>query len=101
METHRYLYIRKTLIAAFHFDCKHGWRYEGVRGTVRVKPSWVLSLQWRKGAGCIGGRTLFVAYNSGSRNWQLRFRGRAYNRALLGFEAGLTRNANIVPYVSH
>lgn len=61
------------------------------------------------GAGYRGGATAFLAWRSGSRWWTNRFRGgqringKPYNlfTRLSGIELGLTRNANIVPHMSH
>ena len=61
------------------------------------------------GAGCRNGATVFLAFNSGSLYWRRAFRaGRNVNgqpegwlTRSSGIEAGITRNANIVPHMSH
>src|SRR6478752_3004435 len=60
-------------------------------------------LQLGRGAGCKGGATAYLAFNSGSRNWQHQYRGgfRSNGKAasllsrLFKIEVGITRNANI------
>lgn len=86
---------------AIHGDYKHGWKSSLISTPVSVPASYVFKLQIGKGAGYIGGVTFFFARNSGSRNWQRRYRGQADRWAPFGFEIGWTRNGNRVPYVSH
>lgn len=80
-----------------------GKRYAFRRNT--YGPGWVFSIQLGRGAGyCIWsddrtrqlvtGRTFYVAWRSGSRRYAQRRPSR------LPLEAGLTRNANRVPYAS-
>lgn len=78
------------------------YRHRGFVFTTRV----------RKGAGTIGGRTLFVAYHSGSKRWRDNFNGGGrsflagnrwpWEHVQIGqLEFGFTQNANAVPYTSH
>lgn len=99
-----YLYLKERnalsdiLLCALHLDYKPGWRYTGGR----IPSSYSFVLQIGKGAGYRWGVSFFLARNSGSRRWQLTYRGRAdRNFAPFGFELGWTRNGNRVPYVSH
>lgn len=62
------------------------------------KPGFVLSIDFGKGAGYIGGRTLYLAFNSGSRRWARRNRGLPWYSPIL--QCSLTRNANRVPYAA-
>jgi len=70
---------------------------------------WKVELSFGPGAGYVSwnadrsavlvyGRTLYVAWKSGSRTWQRRFRGRGWWCPL---ELGITRNAGRIPYCSH
>jgi|307.fasta_scaffold738178_1 hypothetical protein len=63
------------------------------------------------GAGYKGGCTIYLAFNSGSRHWVNNRRG-GYNpwngfkpyslfTRLTGIELGITRNANVVPFMNH
>ena len=63
--------------------------------------AFVLTIDFGKGAGYIGGASFYLARNSGSSTWQRRYRGQTTNRVFLGFEIGVTRNANRLPYLSH
>jgi hypothetical protein len=60
-------------------------------------PGWASRFIWGSGAGTRGGFTAYLAWRSGSNLWQVRHRGA--KRRLI--EAGLTRNANIVPGTTH
>lgn len=61
------------------------------------------------GAGYRNGFTAYLAYNSGKRHWQHQFRnGRRTDGSpapwlsrVFKLEAGITRNANMVPYMNH
>lgn len=78
------------------------------RGWGKVRPSFVLKALHGRGAGYIGGWTVFVAFNSGSRAWQRAHRNdckhdgkrQSLFTRLTSIEVGFTRNANLVPYVS-
>jgi hypothetical protein len=67
---------------------------------------WVWKLLYGPGAGYVGGWTLYVAWNSGSRRWTLNHRSVDHYRRRYGWhfgplEVGITRNANAVPWTSH
>lgn len=97
----KHFYFRKVLLGTIHGDYKHGWKSSLISTPVSVPASYAFTLHIGRGAGYIGGVTFFFARNSGSRNWQRRYRGQADRRAPFGFEIGWTRNGNRVPYVSH
>jgi hypothetical protein len=61
----------------------------------------VLVVDFGPGAGYIGGRTFYLARNSGSAQWRRTYRPDVRNRTFFGFEIGLTVNANRVPYLAH
>jgi hypothetical protein len=86
---------------------------------IRVERNWpsfpnsrrhgfVLRVELGRGAGCIWGRTAFLALRSGSLRWQLEHRGYQPRLVLswLGVEylrlgrveVGFTKGANLVPY---
>lgn len=76
---------------------------KGINGGFTIK------FNFSGGAGYHTGRTLFLAYNSGSREWVNLYRGgrspwtgREYSwlTRVTGIEAGLTRNANAVPWAA-
>ena len=73
-----------------------------------TKKGFVLKAQFGHGAGHIHGRTLFVAFNSGSLRWlrenwngRLAFAHNFIDYSRIGnLEFGFTQNANIVPYAT-
>ena len=83
----------------------------GKNASYRNRPGFVAKVVFGKGAGWIGGRTLFLAHNSGSKNHRDDHKGgerfflpgcryRWEHIQAGGWELGLTQNANAVPYVS-
>jgi hypothetical protein len=88
------------------------WGCNGMRGhRWPRRPSFVLKIILGNGAGYLWGRTLFVAYRSGSLRWLRDYRGgqlpvypaawkQGYYR-IGDLEFGFTHNANIVPYLSN
>jgi hypothetical protein len=66
----------------------------------------VLEVIIGKGAGYIGGHTVFIAYNSGSLKWLrnnrngiVSFQHNFIDYSRIGnIELGFTQNANVVPY---
>lgn len=97
------VYRESKQAVRFILDRKAGWRFKGGR----VLPSIVAKVILGPGAGYIGGRTAFAAFNSGSARWERAHRG-GYVRTRpvielrsTPIELGFTGNANHVPYVSH
>ena len=81
-------FLKKTPFLWVSISFQRGWPRRYVGGSL------VLKLVLRKGAGYIGGRTLFFAYNGvDARGWP---KGSVHRSKR--FQAGLTRNANRVPY---
>lgn len=58
---------------------------------------WVLLLSLGRGAGYIGGLTAYLAWMAGSWTWLRDYRG----GSRFPLQAGITQNANHVPYTSH
>lgn len=70
------------------------------------RKGFVLQIVLGSGAGRIHGRTIFIAYNSGSLQWARKFANGHINSIhsfidytrIGNFEVGFTQNANVVPY---
>ena len=76
--------LRYPGCGGFWFDANHGSQI-----------GFVFGYQHGRGAGYIGGWTIYLAINSGSRSWQIRNRARRWFSPL---EIGWTLNANRIPY---
>ena len=63
------------------------------------QPGWTWKRSFGPGAGYVGGSTLYVAWRSASRRWQMDFRGKRLG--VFGLEVGWTRNWNAVPYATY
>ncbi len=78
------------------------------KNTMPSRKGGVLSIIFRKGAGTVGGATLFAAWKSGSKLWRdvnrcgsVSWTHNRFDLMCIGhLEFGFTRNANIVPYAS-
>ena len=75
------------------------------------KRGFVLSIRLNKGAGYIGGREAFLAFNSGKKQWRDEHTGGSFcgvwkrwpweHIQVGGLEIGMTQNAQFPPYAKH
>ena len=77
---------------------------------INLLPAMALKINFGPGAGYIGGRTFFLAFNSGQLKWNWTHRNidcQATSRRWFEYirweliECGFTQNANIPPYLCH
>jgi hypothetical protein len=79
----------KLITVSFHFWT--WWRYQK-----RPLLGWRFMIQWRKGAGYIGGRTAFIGWRcKGGGPWRNTSKY-SYTPAL--FRLGYTKCGNVAPY---